>query len=216
MLFVLSFKFDVCCIYNTSNLKHNILWNEEKKTIEASPTGWLWMEMSHRGPPSGASLFVFLCGNPEGGIIPVFPHAWGFPGLCQSFDLLKWLRRGKQWEFLKYRGSYLRQWPGPASDIHSYRLALLGVLSPVKPVKGGPSPPVWVLLSDAIECWQTWGVIHYLHPPTASSLTHPTWWVVKGSTTGVWAGGLKVRLKQLAECLRDSCRNWKLGRNMSR
>lgn len=136
-VFVVSFTCDACSTYY-STIKSTIYSaimektkNKKNNTKGASTTDWVWMEMSHRGPPSGASLFVFLCGNPEGGIIPVFPHAWGFPGLCHSFDLLKRLQGGKQWEFLKYRCSYLRQWPAPVSDMHSYRLALLSVLSQV-------------------------------------------------------------------------------------
>lgn len=70
----------------TYNLKLNIysvkLQQQMELPQQAGPERRCPTGVGCRGAPFWTGLFVFLCGNPEGGIIPVFLPAWGFSWLC--------------------------------------------------------------------------------------------------------------------------------------
>lgn len=90
----------------------------------------------NRDIPPGHQPSVLIClfvWKSWGSTIPLLLLAWGFPGLCQSFDLLKRLRRGKQWKFSESTGG-ATQYKDlglclPYTGWHHYCEA------PVKPVK---------------------------------------------------------------------------------
>lgn len=62
------------------------------------------------GALSGAGPFVFLCGNPEGGIIPVFPRLGASLGFVPALICFNDSGTGgNNGRVLHYRCSYLRQ-----------------------------------------------------------------------------------------------------------